>query len=101
MFSIFVGLYDFGRLEYRAVRKLLQQEAGVAQFYRGDNRSVVMRLHRKVYLFDLEKMDVCIVFPGIVSEESVFCVTERKRTYNRTHYCLHFAIELRSGKNVN
>ncbi|KAH3895797.1 hypothetical protein DPMN_019963 [Dreissena polymorpha] len=109
-----VGLYDVGRLEYRAVRKLSWMKGlGYVEFYRGDNRSVVMYLDRKVYLFDLEKMDVCFVFPGIVSEQSVFRVTERKqllvtsrggknlKLYNVTNGCVDAIIKTGHTKNIN
>ncbi|KAH3856394.1 hypothetical protein DPMN_098982 [Dreissena polymorpha] len=42
------------------------------RFYEGDNRSVIMEIYDKIYLFDLEKMDVGIVFPGRVVDTRVY-----------------------------
>ncbi|XP_052225056.1 uncharacterized protein LOC127840683 [Dreissena polymorpha] len=61
---IIVGVYDVGRLEYRAIRELKVACNANTRFYEADNRSVVMEIYVKFYLFDLEKMDVSIVFLG-------------------------------------
>ncbi|KAH3827903.1 hypothetical protein DPMN_129849 [Dreissena polymorpha] len=61
------------------------------RFYEADNRSVVMEIYDKFYLFDLEKMDVSIVFPGRVVDTRVCILTKRKRTYNSN---LHFTIHV-------
>ncbi|XP_052260564.1 uncharacterized protein LOC127864711 [Dreissena polymorpha] len=63
-----VGVYNVGRLEYRAIRELKVTCNANTRFYEADNRSVVMEIYDKFYLFDLEKMDVSIVFPGRVVE---------------------------------
>ncbi|KAH3870163.1 hypothetical protein DPMN_033345 [Dreissena polymorpha] len=78
-----VGVYNVGRLEYRAIRELVRRRFlfrsllikvtcnANTRFYEADNRSVVMEIYDKFYLFDLEKMDVSIVFPGRVVECNV------------------------------
>ncbi|KAH3881901.1 hypothetical protein DPMN_005828 [Dreissena polymorpha] len=48
-----------------------------------------MEIYDKFYLFDLEKMDVSIVFPGRVVDTRVCILTKRKRTYNLI-YILQF-----------
>ncbi len=63
-------------------KRFTQQEVvGFAYiwFYEADNRSVVMEIGKKLYLFDLEQINFSIVFPGIVSG-GVCIVTKQKRT---------------------
>ncbi|XP_052226952.1 uncharacterized protein LOC127841866 isoform X3 [Dreissena polymorpha] len=74
-----VGVYDVGRLEYRAIRELKVACNANTRFYEADNRSVVMEIYDKFYLFDLEKMDVSIVFLGRVVDTRVFILTKRKQ----------------------
>ncbi|XP_052226955.1 uncharacterized protein LOC127841866 isoform X5 [Dreissena polymorpha] len=85
-----VGVYDVGRLEYRAIRELVRRVLfgsllikvacnANTRFYEADNRSVVMEIYDKFYLFDLEKMDVSIVFLGRVVDTRVFILTKRKQ----------------------
>ncbi|KAH3896478.1 hypothetical protein DPMN_020655 [Dreissena polymorpha] len=59
------------------------------RFYEADNRSVVMEIYDKFYLFHLEKMDVSIVFPGRVVDTRVCILTKRKQL-----------VASRFGKNV-
>ncbi|XP_052265635.1 uncharacterized protein LOC127868071 [Dreissena polymorpha] len=58
-------------------------------FYEADNRSVVMEIGKKLYLFDLEQINFSIVFPGIVSV-GVGIVTKQKQ----------LLVTSRFGKNV-
>ncbi|XP_052225399.1 uncharacterized protein LOC127840969 [Dreissena polymorpha] len=74
-----VGVYDVGRLEYRAIRELKVACNANTRFFEADNRSVVMEIYDKFYLFDLEKMDVSIVFPGRVVDTRVCILTKRKQ----------------------
>ncbi|KAH3785932.1 hypothetical protein DPMN_164028, partial [Dreissena polymorpha] len=93
-----VGVHDVGRLEYRAIIELEGEGGENVAFYKADTRSVVMGINRKLYLFDIEKMDVRIVFPGVVSTQSVCIVTNRKqllvtcdnnvKLYNITNGCI-------------
>ncbi|KAH3870300.1 hypothetical protein DPMN_033482 [Dreissena polymorpha] len=83
-----VGVYDVGRLEYRAIRELVRRRVlfrsllikvacnANMMFYEADNRTVVMEIYDKFYLFDLEKMDVSIVFPGRVVDTRVYILTK-------------------------
>ncbi|KAH3785452.1 hypothetical protein DPMN_163542 [Dreissena polymorpha] len=49
-----------------------------------------MEINRKLHIFELEMMDVCVVFPGIVSRKRVRIVTKRKQ----------LLVTSRGGKNV-
>ncbi|KAH3692059.1 hypothetical protein DPMN_194936 [Dreissena polymorpha] len=49
-----------------------------------------MEINWKLHMFDLEMMDVCVVFPGIVSRKRVCIVTKRKQ----------LLVTSRGGKNV-
>ncbi|KAH3754311.1 uncharacterized protein LOC127846894 [Dreissena polymorpha] len=82
------------------------------RFYEADNRSVVMEIYDKFYLFDLEKMDVSIVFPGRVVDTRVCILTKRKqllvasrfgknvKRYNITNGCIYAIIKTGHKKEI-
>ncbi|XP_052265109.1 uncharacterized protein LOC127867760 isoform X2 [Dreissena polymorpha] len=121
-----VGVYDVGRLEYRTIRELVRRRVlfrsllikeacnANTRFYEADNRSVVMEIYDKFYLFDLEKMDVSIVFPGRVVDTRVCMLTKRKlvellvtscfgknvKLYNITNGCIDAIIKTGHKKEI-
>ncbi|XP_052232897.1 uncharacterized protein LOC127833674 isoform X3 [Dreissena polymorpha] len=82
------------------------------RFYEADNRSVVMEIYDQFYLFDLEKMDVSIVFPGRVVDTRVCILTKRKqllvtsrfgknvKRYNITNGCIDAIIKTGHKKEI-
>ncbi|KAH3862289.1 hypothetical protein DPMN_025255 [Dreissena polymorpha] len=119
-----VGVYNVGRLEYRAIRELVRRRVlfrsllikvacnANMRFYEADNRSVVMEIYDKFYLFDLEKMDVSIVFSGRVVDTRVCILTKRKqllvasrfgknvKRYNITNGCIDAIIKTGHKKEI-
>ncbi|KAH3896592.1 hypothetical protein DPMN_020770 [Dreissena polymorpha] len=67
------------------------------RFYEADNRSVVIEIYDKFYLFDLEKMDVSIVFPELLVASRF---GKNVKRYNITNGCIDAIIKTGHKKEI-